>query len=143
MTAAQTDMGLAYTDAAGKPGGAACPGAGNMGGLTLAAGVYTCAINVTIPTNLTLSGSATDVWVFQIAGTLTQAAATQVILTGGALPKNVFWQASGVVAIGANALMQGIVLGFDTISMQNGAAINGRLLGKTDVTLIANTVTLP
>ncbi len=142
------NMGTAYNAAAGKTSTAGCPGTagnGNLGGLTLVPGVYTCAVNVTIPTatTVTLSGSSTDVWVFQITGTLTQAANTQVILTGGALPKNVFWQVSGVVAIEPNAVMQGIILGFDTISMQSGASINGRLLGNTNVTLIANTVTLP
>lgn len=46
---------------------------------------------MTIGSDVTLNGSATDVWIFQIAGGITQATATPVNLTGGALAKNVFW----------------------------------------------------
>lgn len=145
LSVAVADKDTAYTAAAGKTSTAGCPGVGIFGGLTLDPGVYTCAVNVAIQTanNLTLNGSSTDVWVFQITGTLTQAASTQVILTGGALAKNVFWQVSDVVTIEPSAAMQGIILGFSTIAMQSGATINGRLLSNTNVTLIANTVTLP
>lgn len=150
LSVAVANKDTAYTAASNKaPAGGglitACPGVGIFGGLTLDPGVYTCAVNVTIQTanNLTLNGSATDVWVFQITGTLTQAASTQVILTGGALAKNVFWQVSDVVTIEPGAAMQGIILGFSTIAMQSGATITGRLLSNTDVTLIANTITLP
>jgi Protein of unknown function (DUF3494)./Bacterial Ig-like domain (group 2). len=143
MTTAQTDLGLAYTAATAKAAGP-CPGAGgNITGSPLAAGVYTCAVNVTIPTNLTLTGTATDVWVFQITGTLTQSSATQVLLTGGALPQNVFWQVSGGVTIGTTALMQGVILSQTTIALQTGASANGRLLAQTAVTLDKNTVTQP
>lgn len=143
LATAVGDMETAYTAAAAKTSTAACPGAGNMGGLTLATGVYTCAVGVTIPTTVTLSGSATDVWVFQITGTLTQSAATQVSLTGGALPKNVFWQVSDVVDIGTTALMQGVILAQTGINLQTGATINGRLLAQTAVTLDQSTVTVP
>lgn len=148
LTLAIGHKDAAYAAAAAKPTPPTpvCPGTGAFDGTVvpaLAPGVYTCAVNVTIPNSFTLNGSATDVWVFQITGTLTQAANTQIILTGGALPRNVFWQVSDVVAIGADAVMQGIVLGFSTISMGSGASVNGRLLGNTDITFIANTVTLP
>jgi hypothetical protein len=146
MTAAQTDMGLAYTDAAGKAGGP-CPTAvgGAMNTTPLAPGDYTCAINVTIPADITLAGtgSATDVWVFQITGTLTQSNGTQVLLTGGALPQNVFWQVSDVVDIGTTALMQGVILAQTAITLKTGAKVNGRLLAQSAVTLDSNTVTVP
>lgn len=143
LTTAVGSMEGAYTAATAKTSTAACPGVGNLGGLTLAPGVYTCAVNVTIPTSVTLNGSATDVWVFQITGTLTQAAATQVLLTGGALPENVFWQASGAVAIGTTATMRGIVLAQTNIAVQTGATVIGRLLAQTAVTLDQATVTQP
>jgi hypothetical protein len=98
---------------------------------------------VTIPANFTLNGNATDVWVFQITGTLTQASATQVILTGGALPKNVFWQVTGTVDIGTTAVMQGVVLAQTNIAVRTGATVNGRLLAQTAVTLDQATVTVP
>jgi hypothetical protein len=142
LTTAVGDMQTAYTAAAGLPGGA-CPGAGHLGGLTITPGVYTCAVNVDIATatNLTLNGAG--VYVFQITGNLTQAAATQVLLTGGALPQNVFWQVSGNVDIGTTAQMQGVILGQTLINMQTGATVNGRLLAQTAVTLDSATVTVP
>ena len=109
----------------------------------LPAGVYTCAVNVTIPGNLTLNGSATDVWVFKIAGKLTQSNSTQVNLTGGALPKNVFWQVSGVVDIGTSALMQGVILAQTNIEVRTLGTVNGRLLAQTAVNLQQATVTAP
>lgn len=142
LTTAVTDMQTAYTAAAGKAPGS-CPGAGIMSGLTIAPGVHTCANGVTIPTSITLSGTATDVWVFQFAQGLTQSAATQVILAGGALPQNVFWQVAGAVDIGTTALMQGVVLSQTAINMQAGAKVNGRLLAQSAVTLYQNTVTVP
>ena len=150
LTTAVGSMQTAYTDAAGKaPAGGglltACPGAGSFGGLTITAGVYTCTVTVLIPSStiVTLNGSATDVWVFQISQGLTQSAATQVNLTGGALPKNVFWQVAGVVNIGTTALMQGVILAQTAINLQTGATVNGRLLAQSAVTLDAATVTAP
>jgi Ice-binding-like len=150
LTTAVSNMEAAYTAANGMaPAGGglttACPGAGIMDGTVvppLAAGVYTCAVNVTIPTDFTLNGTATDVWVFQITGTLTQDAATKVLLTGGALAKNVFWQVSGNVDIGTTSLMQGVILGKTLINLQTGATENGRLMAQAAVTLDANAVTV-
>ena len=140
------DMGTAYTDATVKTSTAACPGGGAFnGGLVgpLAPGVYTCAVDVTIPAHFTLNGSSTDVWVFQITGTLTQSSATTVFLTGGALPQNVFWQVSGVVEIGTTAHIEGVILAQTQINMLTGSSIKGRLLAQTAVTLDTATVTEP
>ncbi|MDD2915210.1 MAG: Ig-like domain-containing protein [Gallionella sp.] len=152
LSTAVGDMATAYTAAAAKaPSGGglvtACPGVGAMSDATdggpLAAGVYTCAVNVTIPGNLTLNGTATDVWVFQITGKLTQANGTSVLLTGGALAKNVFWQVSDVVDIGTTAHMEGNILAQTNIALRTGATINGRLLAQTAVTLDTSAVTQP
>ena len=143
LTTAVGSMQTAYTDAGGKPAGA-CPGAGgNITGVPLVAAVYTCALDVTIPVNLTLTGNATDVWVFQITGKLTQSNATQVVLAGGALPKNVFWQVSGAVTIGTTAVMKGVILAQTNIALQTGASVIGRLLAQSAVTLDQATVTAP
>ncbi len=139
-------MEAAYDAAAAKTAGVG-PflnlGSGTVTGQTLAPGVYTWGTAVTIPTDLTLNGSATDVWVFQIAGTLDMDAAKKVILSGGALPKNIFWQVSGAVTIGANTHFEGIILGKTSITFGNLTSINGRLLAQTAVNLNATTVTVP
>ena len=146
LTTAVGNMETAYTDAAGRTATSAATtnvGAGTLTSLTLTSGVYEWGSAVTIPTNLTLNGSATDVWIFKVAGTLNMAAAKNVILTGGALPKNVFWQVSGAVTIGANTHFEGIILGQTGITFGNLASVNGRLLAQTAVVLDATTVTQP
>jgi hypothetical protein len=144
LTKAVGDMEIAYNNAAGRK----LPnftdlGAGKIGGLTLVPGLYKWHTGVLISTNVTLSGGPTAVWIFQIAGTLTQASATRVILKGGALPKNVFWQTSGAVAIGTTAHFDGVILAKTKIAMKTGASANGRLLAQTAVTLEKNAVTRP
>jgi hypothetical protein len=146
VTTASTDMGAAYTDAAGRTAGVGPflnVGAGTVSGKTLAPGTYTWTSSVTIPTDLTLSGSSNDVWLFQIAGDLDMAAAKKVILTGGALAKNIYWQVAGAVSIGATTEFKGNILGQTAITLGNGAKINGRLLAQTSVNLNGTTVTAP
>ena len=141
LTTAISNMQTAYVNAAGRttPDHTELAG-GNIGGLTLPAGLYKWSNTVLIPTNVTLNGNANDVWIFQIAGGITQASATRVILTGGALPQNVFWQVFGVVSIGTTAHMEGQVLSQTSITLRTGASANGRLLAQTAVTLAGNAV---
>ncbi|MDO8262716.1 MAG: ice-binding family protein [Gallionella sp.] len=148
VNTASLDMGTAYTAAAGMAtaGGGlvtACPGVGDLSGLTIAPGVYTCGVDILINTDVTLSGNATDVWVFKTTGTLAQAAATNVVLGGTALPQNVFWQVAGAVTVGSTANFKGIILGQTAVAFGNASSINGRVLAQTAVTLDATTVTQP
>lgn len=146
LNTAVLNMGTAYTDAAGRTATSAATtnvGAGTLTTLTLAPGVYEWGSAVTIPTNLTLNGSATDVWIFKVAGTLTMAAEKSVILSGGAQAKNIFWQVAGAVTIGANTHFEGIILGQTAISFGSKSSINGRLLAQTAVDLNSTTVAAP
>jgi hypothetical protein len=143
-------MQTAYTNAAGRIASSAATtnvGAGTLTSQTFNSvgpvTVYEWGSAVTIPTNLTFNGSATDVFILKVAGTLDMAAAQSVILTGGALAKNIFWQVSGAVTIGANTNFKGIILGQTSITMGNLSAINGRLLAQTAIVLSATTVTQP
>jgi len=143
LTAAVFDMEIAYGDAAGRAAGVTELAAGNIGGLTLAPGVYKWSSPVTIYTDVTLSGGPNDVWIFQIAGGITQAAATRVNLIGGAQAKNIFWQVAGVASMAATAHMEGTILSATGITLVTGASVNGRLLAQTSVTLQMNVVTKP
>src|ERR1700689_3969840 len=144
LTTAVGNMQTAYTDAAGRTNpNFTNLGAGQIGGLTLVPGLYKWTTSVLISTNVTLSGGANDVWIFQIAGKLTQANATKMILKGGALPKNIFWQTSGAVSIGTTAHFEGVLLAKTMIALKTGASANGRLLAQTAVTLEQNAVTQP
>jgi hypothetical protein len=137
------DMGLAYMDAAGRAPDVTELGAGNIGGMTLAPGVYKWGTGVLIPTDLTLNGSSTAVWIFQIAQTLTLSSAVNVHLTGGALAKNVFWQVASSVELGTTSHIEGIILSGTMINLRTGASIAGRLMAQTAVTLDTSTVTQP
>jgi hypothetical protein len=144
LTLAVGDMEFAYDDAAGRP----LPdfinlGAGEIGGRTLTPGLYKWGTGVSISKDVTLSGASNAVWIFQVAGRLTQANATRVTLTGGALAKNIFWQAAGTVMIGTTAHFEGIVLAKTLIAVNTEATVHGRLLAQTAVTLQMNKVTEP
>ena len=145
MTTAVSDMQIAYTDAANRtlPDSIEL-GAGNITGKTITHGLYKWGTGVGISAaGVTISGSATDVWIFQIAQDLTVANDAHVTLIGGALASNIFWQVSGQVTIGTTAVMNGNILCQTQIAMNTGATLNGRALAQTAVTLIANTVNKP
>ena len=142
LTAAVKDMMTAYTNAAGRTLPTATNlGAGEIGGLTIAPGLYKWGTGVSISTDVTLAGGPSDVWIFQIAQTLNQASATHVVLSGGAQAKNIFWQSFGDVTIQAQAQFNGVILSQTAINLKTGASVNGQLLAQTQVTLEQNTVT--
>jgi hypothetical protein len=145
LTTAISNMETAYTDAAGRAPNYTELHAGNISGQTLAPGVYKWGTSVLIDsgTNVTLNGGPNDVWIFQIAGQLTQATATQILLSGGAKAENIFWQVADTVAIGTTAHFEGIILGQTNISVGTRASINGRLLAQTAVTLDQNIIVEP
>jgi hypothetical protein len=140
LTAAVGAMQTAYTNAAGRRAGVTELGAGSIGGLTLAPGVYKWSSGVRIPTDVTLSGDKNAVWIFEIAGTLTVSSAKRVILAGGAQAQNVYWQVAGATTLGTNSTFNGNILDKKNIALQTGAVLNGRALAQTAVTLDANTV---
>lgn len=143
LTAAVGAMELAFTDAAGRAPGVTELGAGLLGGMTLTGGVYAWGTGVLLASDVTLTGSATDVWVFQIAQDLTLSSAVKVHLAGGALARNVTWQVAGLVDLGTTAHLEGVVLCQTAITLRTGASVNGQLLAQTAVNLDANTVVQP
>ena len=144
LTAAVLDMEAAYLDAEGRTSPDFTElGAGEIGGLTLAPGLYKWGTGVLISTDVTLSGGPTDVWIFQVAGTMNQANGTRVTLAGGALPKNIFWQVAGAVTIGTTAHLEGVVLAKTMVAVNTGASANSRLFAQTAVTLQMNAITQP
>jgi hypothetical protein len=143
LTTAVLNMGTAYTDAAARPLDYTELGTGAIGGMTLAPAVYRWSGNVTLPTNVTLSGGPNDVWIFQIAGNLSLASAVSVLLQGGAHPRNIFWQVAGSVSLGTTSHFEGVLLAQTAIALTTGASANARFLSQTAVTLDANSVVQP
>ena len=143
LTAAVGAEGTAYTDAQGRAADYTELAAGNIGGLNLSPGTYKWSTAVSIPTTLTLTGGANDVWIFQIAQGLTVGSGVQVILAGGALPQNVYWATFGATQLGTTSKFNGVILSQTSIVMNTGATIDGRMFAGTAVTLEQNTVTQP
>lgn len=144
LTTAISDMETAYTDDAGRvlPDDTEL-GAGDISGLTIAPGLYKWGTGVSINTDVTLVGSANDIWIFQIGSNLTVASNKSVILVGGALPKNIFWQVAGSVSLATGAELSGNLLSQTQINMLTGSVLNGRALAQTQVTLDQSVVTKP
>lgn len=144
MTTAVLDMQTAYSDAAGRTNPTATNlGAGNIDGMTLAPGLYKWGTGLSIPTSLTLSGGASDIWIFQVAQNLTVGNGAIVTLSGGAQAKNVFWQVAGQTTFGTTSNFKGIVLCQTLIAFNTGASLTGRALAQTAVTLDATTIVAP
>jgi hypothetical protein len=138
------DMKAAYTDAAGRSN----PDftelrRGDIGGMTLAPGLYKWGTSVGITKDITLSGTSNQVWIFQISGNLLELSGVTVHLKGGAQAKNVFWQVAGLTMLGTTSHFEGILLCKTLIAVQTHASINGRLFSQTAVTLEMNKVTQP
>ncbi|MEE4252115.1 MAG: ice-binding family protein [Alcanivoracaceae bacterium] len=144
LTTAISDMETAYTNAAARldPDFTEL-GAGEIGGLTLDPGLYKWGTGVLVSSDVTLTGDANDVWIFQIGQDLKLQDGRAVVLIGGALPENVFWQVAGEVTLQAGAAFNGIILSQTGIVLKSGATINGRALAQTAVTLISNSVAQP
>ncbi|MDB4936366.1 MAG: hypothetical protein JWP87_3338 [Labilithrix sp.] len=143
LTTAVSDMQTAFTDAAGRAPKATELGAGDVGGMTLDAGVYKWGTGLLVPTDVTLDGKSTDVWIFQIAQNLTVSSGAKIVLTGGALAKNVFWQVAGSADLDTTSHLEGILMSQTSIALHTGASIHGRLLAQTAVTIDHSTVVRP
>ncbi|MGD0411850.1 MAG: ice-binding family protein [Verrucomicrobiota bacterium] len=141
---AQSDLTKAYNDAAGRTTGSVTV-AGNLGGQTLAPGLYVSSSSLAISSgDLTLAGDANAVWIFQMGSTLTTTTGRQVILSGGAQSANIFWQVGSSATIGVSSVFKGTIMAAQSITMDTGATLEGRALAKAGaVTLDANTITVP
>lgn len=143
---AMTDLTTAYNDAAGRTLSPVTV-AGNLGGLTLPPGLYKSTSSLSISSgDLTLDaqGDANAVFIFQMASTLTTAAGRSVILAGGAKSSNVFWQVGSSATLGTTTTFKGTIMADQSITLSNGAALNGRALARIGaVSLAANAVVMP
>jgi hypothetical protein len=143
LTNAVGDMQTAYKDAAGRSATTTELGGGNIGGLTLAPGVYSWSTNVNIPTDVSFKGGSHAVWILQISKNLIVSSGKAVVLRRHAQAQNIFWQVAGKVVLGTTSHVEGIILSKTLIAMKTGASIDGRLFAQTAVTLQKNRVTVP
>jgi len=144
---------------ANKPGGID-PGAGELGGLTLAPGVYKSASGTFKISNgdLTLDakGDPNATWIFQTAAGLTvgiagPAGARSIILTNGAQAKNVYWYVGSAATINAagGGIMVGTIIANSGVTLSTAGnavqtVLNGRAISLVaSVTMVNTTVNMP
>jgi Ice-binding-like/Putative Ig domain len=135
---AQTDASAAFTNLAGQ---------GSNG--TWAAspwspmpGVWTAASDTTFTGTITLSGSYTDVWVFQVGRDMTFSG--KVIMAGHAQACNVFWQIGRDATIAVGSTFVGTLIASRDITVVSGATVDGRMISLTSsLTTDGNAITGP
>lgn len=140
--AAKADMATAYNTALAQSPDA--PLVGDLGGMTLTPGLYSFGAAATLGGTLTLNGGGDPnaVFIFQIGSTLTTAANSAVVLTGGAQACHVTWLIGSSATLGAATSFRGDVLADVSITAVAGTTVDGRLLANSGaVTLDTNTVT--
>lgn len=116
-------------------------------GQTLNAGIYSINAPATLNGILTLNGQGNPnaVFIFKIGGAFSSAAASQVVLTNGAVACNVFWKIEGLVDLATNTKIKGTVVANNAaIILNTGAQVEGRAFSTTGaVTIHGATVRLP
>ncbi|HUX60050.1 MAG TPA: Ig-like domain-containing protein [Ignavibacteriaceae bacterium] len=146
---AKTDLTTAYNDAQGRSLNAiSLPG--NLGGLTLAPGLYvnssTSGISGTGANGiLTLDagGNPNAVWIFKMGSTFITDPGTSIVLAGKAKWENIYWSVGSSATIGTTSIMYGNILAHISITLNTGAVLHGRALTQTGaVSLDANTASI-
>jgi hypothetical protein len=138
---AQASLNVAYNDAAGRST-APIGVAGDLGGKTLAPGLYKSTSSLAITGTLTLHGNG--VYIFQVASALTVGTGGTIVLSGGATAANVFWQVGSSATLGTAADFKGTIMALASVTMATGAKLEGRALALHGaVTLDSNNVTIP
>jgi hypothetical protein len=143
ITTAISDMETALTTGMGMTLSVITElGAGDISGMTLVPGLYKWGTGLLITgVGVTLSGGPDDTWVFQISDDFTVNG--DVVLSGGAQAKNIFWITSTQALLNTGVDFSGNIIAQTLISLSTGAKVNGRLLSQTAVTLDAATVVKP
>ncbi|MEO6901852.1 MAG: ice-binding family protein [Bacteroidia bacterium] len=145
-TAALAKLALtaAYNDAAGRTATDIVTLSGNIGGLTLTPGLYKSTSSLELSSGdvtFDAKGKANAIFIVQIASTLTSTAGRKVILAGGALASNIFWQVGSSATFGTTSVFKGTVMVMQSISFNTGATLDGKALARTGaVTLASNNI---
>jgi len=141
---AKLDLTAAYNDAAGRTCTDIVTLSGNIGGLTLTPGLYKSTSSLAISSGdvtFDAKGNANAIFIIQIASTLTTTSGRKVILSGGALASNIYWQVGSSATFGTTSVFKGTVMAMQSITFNTGATLDGRALARTGgVTMAGNTI---
>ena len=114
----------------------------DLGGLTLAPGVYCFSSSAQLTGQLTLQGGSNAVWIFQIGSALTTASNSSVVMAGNAVCGNVFWQVGSSATIGQGTAFLGNILALTSIGLDPGARVSGRALARNGAVTMSGTNTV-
>lgn len=145
---------------ASMPGGVANPGAGELGGLTLAPGIYTASSSFSITNgNLTLNanGDPNAKWYFQAPSSLTvgdSMPSSVTFLNGVGNPNNVYWYVgtAAVINYAGGGVMVGNIIANSGVTLSSPAnstnpfltVLNGRAISLVaSVTMVNTTINVP
>jgi hypothetical protein len=143
---AQGDLTTAFNDAAGRTLAPVDVANADLGGRTLAPGLYksTGTLALTGTVTLDAQGDANGVWIFQIASSLDTATGSAVVLAGGAKASNVYWQVGTSATLGTTTAFKGTIMADQSITLANGATLDGRALARiASVTMDSNVIKIP
>ncbi len=138
---AQSDYALVYNGIVGRTADSSLATGTDLGGKTLGRGIYESAGSFIINGSLTLTGTSTDIFIFKMISTLSPAVGSNVVLTGGAIASNVYWQVGSSTFI--NGDFKGNILAYAAITQNAGASIDGNLYTRTSYIDINGTSVLP
>jgi hypothetical protein len=135
---AQSDLTIAYNDAAGRALTASV--AGDLVGKTLTAGVYKSTGPLALSGTVTLNGQGNPdaVFIFQVASTLITASASHVKVINGAQACHVFWQVGSSATLGTTSSFKGTIMALTSIAVQTGALVQGRALARNGAVTLDN-----
>jgi hypothetical protein len=113
----------------------------------LAPGIYKTTSTLMIQNgDLTLDaqGDANAVWIFQISAAFTTVggAGGNVILSGGAQAKNVYWQVGSSATIGDYTKFKGNIMALSSITMGAYSTAVGRMLARNAAVVMTSTNTI-
>jgi hypothetical protein len=141
LSTALADLQTAITDANSRSCDVTFAGNIDLGGLTLAPGVYCYAGTISVTGTLALNGPGD--YIFRTALTLNTTANSVIALTNGADAEKVSWVPVGATTLGANSAFKGSILAKSAAITvgDNTTLLNGRVLSAAAVTLSNNKIT--
>ncbi len=140
---AKADLTTGYLDAAGRTPFATA--GSDLGGQTLAPGVYRGSSGLGLTGTVTLDGhgDADAVFIFQAGSTLITASSSTVRLENGAQACNVFWQVGSSATLGSNSVFTGTLMALTSATLNTGVTVHGRVLARNGAVTLQNDTIVP
>jgi hypothetical protein len=109
-------------------------------GATLTPGVYCSTTATTLTGDLTLNanGNPDAIFIIKINGEFSVNSPVNIILTGSAQLKNVYWQVNGAFNLAAGATFKGTLINAGAINLASGATLLGRALSTAGAISLNN-----